>query len=741
MKPTGFFLLSLVFLMSRMHAQDFDNYKPTKSTGKIPNDFTVLSSQAYEEASGKINTKEKRFDRKAQKKFHLINSFSLHELVYSGKLVYNDILSNYANKVLDVILKDDKQLRSQLRLYVVKSPHVNAFATNNGMILINEGLLAQLETEAQLAFVLCHEITHYTNKHVINQYVTKEKIRAGVTEERFSKSSDKLFAINKYSKETEKEADQVGVERYKKTNYSLTQLDGVFDVLEYSYLPFDEIVYEKSFLELEDFKFPSNYYADSIKKLPLSTDDEDEDHSTHPSIAKRRDYVAKSIKGLDNTGRSSFVVATKEEFLKIRKVARYELVDEYMASAQYSEALYCIFMLQKEEPNSTYLKSAKIKCIYAIAKYKDKESYSSISTDYSDVYGASQHLHYLLDKIPSDEFNIYAIKYIWREYNASKKSLLLTMVDDLMEDMAAIHRKDLSEFKTQYPEKEKVVITPESVDTTTEVSSKYDKVKKKVVKEQEENQDYYAYAFVDEMKQTLFTDKYRKIAKEVETQKDYQKSAAYKKEKRQKEALRKKRGYALGVDKVVLANPFYTNIDERKKEQIRYLDSEDAERNFLFMVKDNARLNNVDLASLDDIDLANANTEKYNDYAYINSWFLQSAKEQKYDVDMLDLNKEETDAFVKKYGTKYVCWMGTLAIREKKPFTFYHAYLFFIPYCWPWAISYAATPEYQTYFYTIVYDIEKKESVMVRYDSMDRNDSNGQMNSIIYDTFYQIKQK
>lgn len=740
MKPTGFFLLSLVFLIGSIYAQDFDNYKPLTSSGKIPLDFTVLSSQAYEEAAGQINNKDKKFDRKAQKKFYLINSFSLHELLYSGKLVYNDVLSRYANKVLDEVLKDDKTLRSQLRLYIVKSPYVNAFATNNGMILINEGLMAQLETEAQLAFVLCHEITHYTNKHVLKQYVQKEKIKAGVDEDRFTKSNDKLFAINNYSKEMEKEADQVGVERYKKTKYALNQLDGVFDVLEYSYLPFDEIVYENSFLEFENFKFPTNYYADSIKRLPISTEDaEDEKHSTHPSIAKRREYVEKSIKGLDNTSRSPFVVSTKEDFLKIRKIARYELVEEYIKSAKYTEALYCIFMLQKEEPNSSYLMLAKAKCIYAIAKFKNKNSYSSICAEYSDVYGASQHLHYLLDKVPSDEFNIYALKFVWSLQQASKDSLIYAMVNDLMRDLVAIHSKELGGFRTQFPEKKTEPVVTQ--DTISISSSKYDKVKKKVAKENIENAEYYAYAFVTEMQGNSFVDRYEKIAKQVATQKEYEESEAYRKEKRSKKERLRKKGFALGVDKVVLASPFYTNVDERKKEQIRFLDSEEAGRDFLSMVKDNAQLNKVEILTLDDIDLANMNTEKYNDYAYINNWFLQSAKEQKYEVDMLDLNKEETNAFVKKYGTKYVCWMGTLAIKAKKEIGAEVVYLFMVPYLLPWGVAYVATPEYQTYFYTIVYDIEKKESVAVRYEAMNRKDTGGQMNSLIYDTFYQIKQK
>lgn len=727
----------LIFLNTAIciYAQDFDNYKPLKSTGKIPIDFTVVSSEAYREASGQISRDEKRFDRNTQKKFYLQNSFNLHELTYSGKLIYNDILTTYANKVLDEVLKADPQLRKELRLYVVKTPYVNAFATNNGMILINEGLIAQLETEAQLAFILCHEITHYTKKHVINQYVTKEKIRTGRSEEKFNKSSDKLFAINKYSKETEKEADQIGFELYKSSKYDLSELEGVFDVLEFAYLPFDEVTYENSFLEFDDYRFPKGYYKDSIKKMPYD-EDEDDSHSTHPSISKRRAYIHRSVKSIDNSGRKKFVVSTKEDFLRIRKVARFELVDEYINTLKYSEALYCIYLLQKEEPTSKYLIHAKAKCIYAIAKYKNKNSFSSISTDFDDIYGESQRLHYLLDAIPSNEFNVYAVKYLWSASLKSSDPLFSSLVQDLMKDMIQNHYKDLSEFKTSFKKPTAVADTAGKSKTP----SKYDKVKKKIV-EAEIGEDYYTYAYVKELKDSAFVKKYNDIAKQVEKQAEYTTSKIYKAEQIKKQKTLKKKGFSLGIDKVVIASPFYMHIDERKRDQVRYLDSEEGEMRFLGMIKDNAQLNNLDVVLLDDIDVRGATTEKYNDYAFINNWFSLNSKNNKYEVDMVDINKEATQKFIEKHDTKYVCWMGTIAVRQRNNATSHILASLLLWYYAPFGIIKAVTPEYDVYFYTIVYDIETAQQVAVRYDAINRNDSKGQMNSIIYDTFYQINKK
>lgn len=734
------FILCLFFLLKQLNAQDFNNYIPLKSSGKIPLDFTVVSSEAYQEAKENIDQNQKRFERKSQKKFHLVNSFNLHELVYSGKLIFNDPLTSYANKVLDEVLKNDKSLRNQLRIYVVKTTYVNAFATNNGIILINEGLIAQLENEAQLAFILCHEITHFTKKHVMNQYVEKQKIITGRTDHDYRKSSEQLFAINKFSKETEKEADEVGLELYKKSNYDLNQLQGVFDVLEYAYLPFDEIEYDKSFLEFEKYKFPAKYYPDSLKKLPVE-EDEDDSHSTHPSILKRRAYAERAIKGLSNVGRLKYITSTEKDFLKIRKIARYELVEEYIAEAKYIEALYCIYLLQKEEPLSNYLKKSKARCIYGIAKYKISENYSVISTSVDEVYGESQPLHTLFYNMPPAEVGIWAVKSLWR-FSTDNKSekFYKELTNDLIYDLSINHYKDLSEFKTSYPTITKKIDT---LALKNDKASKYEKVKKKIENTNEvEGVDYYLYAFVDELNNSAFEMNYNTISKKAQADKNYRKSVAYKKETEKNEKRIRKKGYKLGVDKIVLASPFYLNIDERKADQVRYIDSEEAENNFLYILKDNAQLAGLQMDVLDDIDVKNVTTEKYNDFAYINDWFSQKTRENKYDVNLLDLNKEQTDEFIKKYNTKYVCWMGTVAVREKKEGAAYYVLLSIMCYpAAPFLLPKVFTPEYDTYFYSIVYDIEKREHVAFRYDKINRNDSKGQINSIVYDTFHQIKEK
>jgi len=72
--------------------------------------------------------------------------------------------------VRDVICKIAASTCGSLRVYIVNDPSFNASAAPNGMVIVNTGLLLRSENEAQLAFVLGHEITHFLLRHSWNRF-------------------------------------------------------------------------------------------------------------------------------------------------------------------------------------------------------------------------------------------------------------------------------------------------------------------------------------------------------------------------------------------------------------------------------------------------------------------------------------------------------------------------------------------------------------------------------------------
>jgi predicted Zn-dependent protease len=70
--------------------------------------------------------------------------------------------------------------RIPFQFFVVADKNVNAFATPNGIVVVNSGLLEMLENEAQLAAVVGHEIAHATYEHTWRQQQYHKNKRLGI---------------------------------------------------------------------------------------------------------------------------------------------------------------------------------------------------------------------------------------------------------------------------------------------------------------------------------------------------------------------------------------------------------------------------------------------------------------------------------------------------------------------------------------------------------------------------------
>lgn len=84
--------------------------------------------------------------------------------------VYQDEkLRAYVQQVGEKVARNSHRSHLQYQFSVVDSPDINAFALPGGYIFINRGLLAYLNSEAELAAVLGHEVGHVTARHSVRQ--------------------------------------------------------------------------------------------------------------------------------------------------------------------------------------------------------------------------------------------------------------------------------------------------------------------------------------------------------------------------------------------------------------------------------------------------------------------------------------------------------------------------------------------------------------------------------------------
>lgn len=123
------------------------------------------------------------------------------------------------------------------RFAVLDSPDVNAFALPGGYIYITRGLMAYLNSEAELAAVLGHEVGHVTARHSVRQYsaATAGQIVASVFLR--TQAAQSLFNVignallSGYGRDQELEADRLGAVYLARTGYDPNAMIEVIGVL------------------------------------------------------------------------------------------------------------------------------------------------------------------------------------------------------------------------------------------------------------------------------------------------------------------------------------------------------------------------------------------------------------------------------------------------------------------------------------------------------------------------------
>ncbi|MFK5970738.1 MAG: M48 family metallopeptidase [Candidatus Marithrix sp.] len=196
-----------------------------------------------------------------------------------GDLLYNTIAETeiiddrriyYLDELLHDMLDTEENLRLPLTIHLLDTDIVNAAIMPGGHVLINTGLLREVKSENELAFVLAHELGHFQNKDPLKSLGRSLVIISALATVGIgtSSSSEGLSSIVSwtgeltilhYSRNQETEADEYGLARvvshYGHGGHSLDFFNG--------------------FKEFEDEEFPqvSQYFT------------------SHPQNQERIDYL------------------------------------------------------------------------------------------------------------------------------------------------------------------------------------------------------------------------------------------------------------------------------------------------------------------------------------------------------------------------------------------------------------------------------------------------------------------
>ena len=94
--------------------------------------------------------------------------------------VANDALQRYVSGIGMAMAKASERPKLPWEFHVIDDPAVNAFAAPGGFIFVTRGLVGYLNSEAQLAAVMGHEIGHVAAKHSVAMISQQELAQGGL---------------------------------------------------------------------------------------------------------------------------------------------------------------------------------------------------------------------------------------------------------------------------------------------------------------------------------------------------------------------------------------------------------------------------------------------------------------------------------------------------------------------------------------------------------------------------------
>ena len=338
-------------------------------------DDSSLKKAYFDQSFSKKNRTIASLDKKYAtdyKKIYEDHFNEIGKLWQSDRSVTSPGAHGYLQSIVQKIISVNADLaKTDARVVFSRDWWPNAYSMGDGTIAINAGLMIFLHNEAELVFVVSHELAHYyldhTNKS-IRQYVEKvnseefqnELKRLSKTEYGVNKQLEELsrsfaFGSRRHSRDNEAAADRLAFRLMKNTGYDcnaiktcLELLDKVDDSLLYQSpdirqtFNFPDYPFKKKWIQKESSIFSQ------VNDSDASTGHEKDSLKTHPDCAKRISLLKDSL-ATTSTGGKKFLV-NEELFSQLKKDFFIEMTEQCYRDKNLSRNLYYnLLMLQSGE--------------------------------------------------------------------------------------------------------------------------------------------------------------------------------------------------------------------------------------------------------------------------------------------------------------------------------------------------------------------------------------------------------
>jgi Zn-dependent protease with chaperone function len=465
-------LVSFLIINPSLDAQQLEAYEPAPVITDLP-DLDKQLRDRYNKELAELSAPSKDQLSFIKSRYKARHEFMV-ELMKEGDFIVRTQLNTYVEDIYKRLLNSNPDLDPDIIILISRSAIPNAFNTGDGFVVINVGLLARLEYEGQLAFVLGHEIGHQAQKHVNKRLMTQAEIHTDKDRKKqineILKSEYRvrtqlenfllpgLMNSMRHSRSAELEADSLGYAWLRSASYHPYDAISLLELLDIS----DKEKYQEpanleKFFQLQNVPFKKAWLVDeSVSSLGAF---EQESHELEDSLKTHPDCQARIVY-LINKFPEELIPDAEEDnvdavFQKLQIMAECEVINGLIQLGNYGRAFHYALQLANEQPKLEY-PIARMSYILAQLSTlkKARTSGKHLSTkdySYTDEYNTT--LGFLWELGIKDSARLSY--YLLRERNHDFKETEVGFTA-LIYSAYAMENKDetkelISEYKTKYP--------------------------------------------------------------------------------------------------------------------------------------------------------------------------------------------------------------------------------------------------------------------------------------------------
>src|SRR5687768_13351887 len=165
-----------------------------------------------------------------------------HQEIVKALGLYDDqATQEYVNIVGQRVAQQSELPNEEWKFFVIDDAGINAFTTGCCNVYVNRGLLVNLNSEAELAGVLGHEIGHITARHPARRQTQGMAASLGAMAAAILTGSNAIGQLanigaqawmSGYGRENEMEADRLGMKYMVKAGYDPNHIGHVFEMFQ-----------------------------------------------------------------------------------------------------------------------------------------------------------------------------------------------------------------------------------------------------------------------------------------------------------------------------------------------------------------------------------------------------------------------------------------------------------------------------------------------------------------------------